>query len=388
MIELKYCGIAQLIRTDNGEVDEVAIYIDSENRIYPNAKEIDMGQLQRDYKDLNPIRDVVNKVKEKEEKEEEKEPEPNYRENSINEYGESIKKEEKGSENKEKAMQIEKNAEVGDTAKKQEENRSIGSVRGQISLDTMFQGETIRKILNLKEDDVTIAPVSRDKLKELDPEGEYNNKEGFVVIDSKGKQRPLKDDIIEPDLQEGNNSFDKDLTVDEEGNIRKKSNIFSCKVKNRPNVYLSISFDEGTGVRETKISYRSGREGHEEVEFSLLKEEQDDNSERSKYADEQRRTNDGRGKSEELNDRQRLHEENGCKNDKVENIDDYGDNDTHAHITDEQLGELAKETGENKDVLRDRFEREQVKGPDKSAEQIIKEIEEDYDRLQSHNHEN
>ncbi len=130
MIELKYCGIAQLIRTDNGEVDEVAIYIDSENRIYPNAKEIDMGQLQRDYKDLNPIRDVVNKAKEKEEKEEEKEPEPNYRENSINEYGESIKKEEKGSENKEKAMQIEKNAEVGDTAKKQEENRSIGSVRG------------------------------------------------------------------------------------------------------------------------------------------------------------------------------------------------------------------------------------------------------------------
>ena len=75
MEELKCCGTIQLERNDNGELENIAIYIDSENRvypIYPDGQEIDIGQLQRDYKDLSPIRDIVNKSKEIEVQEEEK----------------------------------------------------------------------------------------------------------------------------------------------------------------------------------------------------------------------------------------------------------------------------------------------------------------------------
>ena len=377
MENLVFCGTTHLKRKDNGEFESFAIYIDNENRVYtfyPDGQEIDMGQLQRDYKDLNPIRDIVNKTKEMDEKEEELEPED--RTNSTDKLDQTEEKEE---DDKEEDKNI---INKTDKNKQQEENnRSIGEVHGQISLDMMFQGETLRKILGLSEKDVTIAPVSRSRLIELDPEGNYNNKEGFVVIDSKGKQRPLKDDILEPDLQEGNNSFDKDLNIDEKGNVEIESNLASYKVKNRPNVYLSISFDEGTGVRESKISYRSGREGDDEVEFSLLKQEQDDNSDRNKYSDEQRRINDGRGKSEEINARQKEHEKNDCENDRVEDIDDYANNDTHAHITDEQLEKLAEETGENEDKLRERFEREAEKNPDYNPEQIINIIEKDYERL-------
>ena len=385
MENLKLYRTIHLKRKDNSEFDSISIYFDSDNKpyltIYPDGKVIDMGQLERDYEDSDSIKDLVEDYikeqneKEKDTDEKEREPDLDDRQNSIDEL-DKIKKRE--NEEDKELEGVNKN----DINKQQQEkNRSIGEVHGQISLDMMFQGETLRKILGLSEKDVTIAPVSRSRLIELDPEGNYNNKEGFVVIDSKGKQRPLKDDILEPDLQEGNNSFDKDLNIDEKGNVEIESNLASYKVKNRPNVYLSISFDEGTGVRESKISYRSGREGDDEVEFSLLKQEQDDNSDRNKYSDEQRRINDGRGKSEEINARQKEHEKNDCENDRVEDIDDYANNDTHAHITDEQLEKLAEETGENEDKLRERFKREAEKNPDMNPKQLIELIKKDYERL-------
>ena len=85
--------------------------------------------------------------------------------------------------------------------------------------------------------------------------------------------------------------------------------------------------------------------------------------------------------------RQEEHENEECENDRVENIDDDKTNDLHYHITDEQLEELAEITGENKDKLRERFDREVVKNPNKNPEQIIEEIEDDYEMLRNHNHE-
>ena len=322
--DLKNCGAVTLIRRKDGEKVIVQIYIDADNRIYPDGQEVDLAELMRDYKDLQPIKDVINKKKELEKKpqeEEREEPEGEIRPN-----GKELPKER---EKDEKELQKEKEE---PTAHSQEENKEpefkASGTRGQIDLDMMVNGETLRKVLGLKEDDKTIAPVSREKLLELDPEGSYPYKEGFIVIDNAGNGRPLKGDVLEPDRQEGNNSFDQDLNIEEDGSLEYESNLASYKIKNRPNLYLSTAYDKGTSTRETKVSYRSGREGDDEAEFTLLKEEQDANLDENSDARTLRMERDGIGKSEDIIKRK----EEGCEEDRVEDIDNNPNNDMHEHV--------------------------------------------------------
>lgn len=374
MEELKYCGTIQLERNDNGELENIAIYIDSENRvypIYPDGQEIDIGQLQRDYKDLSPIRDIVNKSKEIEVQEEEKEPEDRNVSLDESEKENEDDKEEK-SEEQNQDEQILDEEEVKDL--------KISNAQGKIDLDQMVDGRTLRNIMGLDADYKYIAPVSSSSLNLEGTNASYT----FVALKEDGTAKVLYDDVISEDRQEGIATADKDKFVGNDGKVEQKSAI-SNYVITGTRYSLSVHYDEGTSSRATTITKRSGRENTKgEIDKEL--HHQGDQKIDSDSRDSLREKN-GIGESDNMKKRQEEHEDEECENDRVENIDDDKTNDLHYHITDEQLKELAEKTGENKDKLRERFERESQKNPGKNSEQIIEEIESDYEMLRSHNHE-
>lgn len=374
MEELKYCGTIQLERNDNGELENIAIYMDSENRvypIYPDGQEIDIGQLQRDYKDLSPIRDIVNKSKEIEVQEEEKEPEDRNVSLDESEKENEDDKEEKSEEQKQDE-QILDEEEVKDL--------KISNAQGKIDLDQMVDGRTLRNIMGLDADYKYIAPVSSSSLNLEGTNASYT----FVALKEDGTAKVLYDDVISEDRQEGIATADKDKFVGNDGKVEQKSAI-SNYVITGTRYSLSVHYDEGTSSRATTITKRSGRENTKgEIDKEL--HHQGDLKIDSDSRDSLREKN-GIGESDDMKKRQEEHENEECENDRVENIDDDKTNDLHYHITDEQLEELAETTGENKDKLRERFDREVVKNPNKNPEQIIEEIEDDYEMLRNHNHE-
>ena len=374
MEELKYCGTIQLERNDNGELENIAIYMDSENRvypIYPDGQEIDIGQLQRDYKDLSPIRDIVNKSKEIEVQEEEKEPEDRTVSLDESEKENEDDKEEK-SEEQNQDEQILDEEEVKDL--------KISNAQGKIDLDQMVDGRTLRNIMGLDADYKYIAPVGSSSLNLEGTNASYT----FVALKEDGTAKVLYDDVISEDRQEGIATADKDKFVGNDGKVEQKSAI-SNYVITGTRYSLSVHYDEGTSSRATTITKRSGRENTKgEIDKEL--HHQGDQKIDSDSRDSLREKN-GIGESDNMKKRQEEHEDEECENDRVENIDNDKTNDLHYHITDEQLKELAEKTGENKDKLRERFERESQKNPGKNSEQIIEEIESDYEMLRSHNHE-
>ena len=194
----------------------------------------------------------------------------------------------------------------------------------------------------------------------------------------------MYDDVISEDRQEGIDSTDKDNFVGNDGKVESKSAI-SNYVITGTRYSLSVYHDEGTSSKATTITKRSGRENTEgEIDKEL--HHQGDQKIDSDSRDSLKEKN-GIGESDDMRKRQEGHEEEKCENNRVENIDENQTNDFHFHITAEQLEELAENTGENKDVLKERFEREVENHPDASPEQIIHIIKEDYEMLQSHKHE-
>lgn len=374
MEELKYCGTIQLERNDNGELENIAIYIDSENRvypIYPDGQEIDIGQLQRDYKDLSPIRDIVNKSKEIEVQEEEKEPE----DRTV-----SLEKSEKENEDDKEEKSEEQNQDEQILDEEEVKDLKISNAQGKIDLDQMVDGRTLRNIMGLDADYKYIAPVSSSSLNLEGTNASYT----FVALKEDGTAKVLYDDVISEDRQEGIATADKDKFVGNDGKVEQKSAI-SNYVITGTRYSLSVHYDEGTSSRATTITKRSGRENTKgEIDKEL--HHQGDLKIDSDSRDSLREKN-GIGESDDMKKRQEEHENEECENDRVENIDDDKTNDLHYHITDEQLEELAETTGENKDKLRERFDREVVKNPNKNPEQIIEEIEDDYEMLRNHNHE-
>ena len=69
---VNYYGTITLQRRDGEESDNFELYTvevydyetdEITNKIYLNGQEVDMGELLKTYKDLNPIRDTINKAK-------------------------------------------------------------------------------------------------------------------------------------------------------------------------------------------------------------------------------------------------------------------------------------------------------------------------------------
>lgn len=340
---------------------------------YLNGEEIDFSELMMKYESPEPIKDVIDKTRENEEKPE-KEQDKEYQKQDLKEEKEN-KKDDKDKKDNEKEL------------KSFRTNTS-----GATSLNQMIDGVTLRNLLKLDGDYEYIKPVDASKLNGFG--AKISRKQGIVAIKNNGECKILGEDIIRPDKQEGNNSFDKDLNIGNDGDVEYKSNTSSYQIVNRPNYYISISYDSGenevgTTNKEIKISKRSGREGDEEVEFELQKKgsAEFEESDARKLRQE---NEDGIGKSEEINKNQKQHEELGCENDRVENIDNYENNNIHEHHieendlipnTDTTWREFANSYGDREEGAIERAQRKfaeyQEEHPDMSNEEIIKNIEED-----------
>ena len=377
---VRYYGTIELTNKETKEAEQHELYTveiyDYETeeigtRIYLDGQEVDIGELLRTYGDISPIKDEISSSNQKKTNESEgKEQEDKVYD--LNELENEKEQEEKDNDEEKEDEQTLDEEEVKDL--------KISNAQGKIDLNQMVDGRTLRNIMGLDQDDVYIAPISTSSINLEGTNANYT----FVALKRDNTARILYDDVISEDRQEGIDSTDKDNFVGNDGKVESKSAI-SNYVITGTRYSLSVYHDEGTSSKATTITKRSGRENTEgEIDKEL--HHQGDQKIDSDSRDSLREKN-GIGESDDMRKRQEGHEEEECENDRVENIDENQTNDLHFHITEEQLKKLAEETGENKDVLRDRFEREQVKGPDKSAEQIINEIEEDYDRLQSHKHE-
>ena len=163
-----------------------------------------------------------------------------------------------------------------------------------------------------------------------------NTKEGIEIIKKDGTSRLAGEDIFRQDVQEGNNSFDRDLNLEVDGKLEYKSNTTSLELVNMPNHYISMGYDELSTKKEIKFSKRSGRDGHREPEKELLKEgasEYQDPDQRNML----RRNEEGIGEGDEIRKRQQALEEAGDNNDRVENIDNYKENDIYFIDPDEKI---------------------------------------------------
>ena len=255
----------------------------------------------------------------------------------------------------------------------------------------MVDGETLRNILELGEEYDSIAPIRASTVGVIS-DSEYC----FVAIKNDKTCTVLGDDVIREDRQKGTSPDEKDLKVNNDGSLSKESSINGFQLVNRPNLFMAVRYDKNSSTRETTISDISGRESRDkEVAKELHKDGDDiiDNDARDSLREEH-----GIDASDKMEENQKVHEQVGCENDRIENIDNDNNNNEHEHQNiqinkeDEVPGkqgmtfeEWSEELGENTDVIIDRFQREMEKNPNRELENIVKEIEVDYDRLQNHN---
>ena len=133
-------------------------------------------------------------------------------------------------------------------------------------------------------------------------------------------------EIVKQDTQEGNNSSDRDLNIEVNGDLEYKSNTTSLELVNMPGHFISMGYDKRSTKKEIKFSKRSGRNGHREPEEELLKKgasEYQDPDQRNML----RRNEEGIGEGDLIVKRQQAIDENGNNNGRVENIDNNDNND-------------------------------------------------------------
>lgn len=183
--------------------------------------------------------------------------------------------------------------------------------------------------------------------------------------------------------------------IDNDGTVTKESSLANFRIANRPNFVLSVRHDESSSTKETTITDVSGRKSRDEDVAQELHKDGD-----RRIDDDARnllRAEEGIDEAAEIKENQDRHEENGCENDRVENIDPDTSNDFHTHLIITRDTELpgkegmtveqwAEELGENPDVIVDRLQREVDKDDGRKPSQIIEEIESDYERAgRNHN---
>lgn len=288
---------------------------------YLDGKEVPIIELLKNRELLNSIQRVIDETKENQSKPEE-------------EQDEELKKESL------KELELEKEKETEEKSEEQESEEDKETIltsdtAGATSLEQQIDRRSLRDLIGLEPDDTYIKPISASEAKR-----KYginiNTKEGIEIIKKDGRSRLAGEDIFRQDVQEGNNSFDRDLNLEVDGSLEYKSNTTSLELVNMPNHYISMGYDELSTKKEIKFSKRSGREGHREPEKELLKQgasEYQDPDQRNML----RRNEEGIGEGDEIRKRQQALEEAGANNDRVENIDNYNDNDIYFIDPDEKI---------------------------------------------------
>lgn len=326
-------NVVSLIRRDNHESEELSFEYNSstgEIRVYLDGQEIDMGELIRTYEDIEPIKDIINKVKENEGKNDDKDLEDSE-EDIIEKYSGAVGIDEEEIEEideldldqelkeKENDQEPEMDANEANTLTKKEET----------NLEQRIKGVSLRNALGLSEEYVKIAIVSSSQVnKYTNPEKRHGNIDSFVAIKANGEAIVLGEDIIKQDRQEGINSTAVDLTANVNGEVDYEKNRSSYQFVKSPNLYLKVGYDENLG-REIKVEDRSRGRGADGMVYEL-----ETNATWRADDDQRRMQRDREGiyAADDAMDQQNKHEENSCKNDRVENIDQYKGNDLHEHI--------------------------------------------------------
>lgn len=405
---VNYFGIVELQRRDGEEADKFELYTVEvydydtdkiETKIYLDGQEVDMGELMRTYENIEPIKDVISKAKENQEKDLDKENEYSLNEleeEKVREYASVAGKED---EKIEEVDELELDQELKEKENEEEDEKITKNAANSLtkkeetSLDQQIKGRTLRNILGLSGEYEKIAIVSSSQVnKYTNPEKTHNNIDSFVATKANGEAIVLGEDIIKQDRQEGINSTSVDLTANVNGEVDYEQNRSSYEIVKYPGLYIKVGYDENYG-REIKVEDRSKAKGTEGIVYEL------ETSNTWRADDDVRRMQrdkEGIYAADKAIESQKKHEEVGCENDKVENIDQYDDNNTHEHLEitkdsivpgkDMTFEEWAEELGENTDKIIKRFERELGKDTEENLENIVETIEDDYDRLQSHDH--
>ena len=402
---VKYYGTIELTRRDDGEKESFELYTveiydyekdEIQTKIYLDGQEVDMGEIMRTYEDINPIKDLINKAKEQEEKGEEAQTKDlnKMEQEKLLEYAEKTGKEK---EDIEEIDELELDQKLGKDDEETIDKNTANSLcrKEEVNLNQQIKGRTLRNVLGLEGDYVKIAIVSSSQVNQYtDPEKPHGNRYSFVAIRANGEAVVLGDDIIRADRQEGTNSTEQDLTANVDGRVDYENNVNSYQIVNSPNLYLKVGNDENHG-REVKIEDRSRGKGSDGIAYEL------ETSNTWRADDDERRMQrekNGIYGADKAIEKQKKHEDVGCKNDRVENIDDYSDNDEHRHkeyvITpatevpgkDITFAEWAEELGENPQKLIERFKRETARNPKDKPENLVKDIDDDYKRFMPQEH--
>ena len=402
---VKYYGTIELTRRDDGEKESFELYTveiydyekdEIQTKIYLDGQEVDMGEIMRTYEDINPIKDLINKAKEQEEKGEEAQTKDlnKMEQEKLLEYAEKTGKEK---EDIEEIDELELDQKLGKDDEETIDKNTANSLsrKEEVNLNQQIKGRTLRNVLGLEGDYVKIAIVSSSQVNQYtDPEKPHGNRYSFVAIRANGEAVVLGDDIIRADRQEGTNSTEKDLTANVDGRVDYENNVSSYQIVNSPNLYLKVGNDENHG-REVKIEDRSRGKGSDGIAYEL------ETSNTWRADDDERRMQrekNGIYGADKAIEEQKEHEELGCENDRVENIDDYSDNDEHRHeeyvITpatevpgkDITFAEWAEELRENPQKLIERFKRETARNPKDKPENLVKDIDDDYKRFMPQEH--
>ena len=402
---VKYYGTIELTRRDDGEKESFELYTveiydyekdEIQTKIYLDGQEVDMGEIMRTYEDINPIKDLINKAKEQEEKGEEAQTKDlnKMEQEKLLEYAEKTGKEK---EDIEEIDELELDQKLGKDDEETIDKNTANSLsrKEEVNINQQIKGRTLRNVLGLEGDYVKIAIVSSSQVNQYtDPEKPHGNRYSFVAIRANGEAVVLGDDIIRADRQEGTNSTEQDLTANVDGRVDYENNVSSYQIVNSPNLYLKVGNDENHG-REVKIEDRSRGKGSDGIAYEL------ETSNTWRADDDERRMQrekNGIYGADKAIEEQKEHEELGCENDRVENIDDYSDNDEHRHkeyvITpatevpgkDITFAEWAEELGENPQKLIERFKRETARNPKDKPENLVKDIDDDYKRFMPQEH--
>ncbi len=398
---VKYYGNVKLKRRDSKEIDSMELYIVEiydyqsdkiENKIYLDGQEVDIGELIRTYKDIDPIKDIINKAKENQEKGENAEEYSlnELEEEKVREYAELTGKEEQEIEEVDE-LDLKQRLKEKEEEELDIENTSNLTRKEETSLEQRIKGTTLRNALGLTGEYVKIAIVSSSQVnKYITSEKRHNNIDSFIAIKANGESMVLGEDIIRQDRQEGINSTAVDLTANIDGKINYEKNTSSYQLVKTPNLYIKVGYDENLG-KEIKIEDRARGKGNEGMVYEL------ETSSTWRADDDVRRMqrdNEGVYAANKAIDKQKEHERFECENDRVENIDEYKENDLHEHYeikeNDKVPGkeitfkEWANELGEGTDKLIERFQREIHRNPKESPKDITEDIENDYDRLPQH----
>lgn len=402
---VKYYGTIELTRRDDREKESFELYTveiydyekdEIQTKIYLDGQEVDMGEIMRTYEDINPIKDLINKAKEQEEKGEEAQTKDlnKMEQEKLLEYAEKTGKEK---EDIEEIDELELDQKLGKDDEETIDKNTANSLsrKEEVNLNQQIKGRTLRNVLGLEGDYVKIAIVSSSQVNQYtDPEKPHGNRYSFVAIRANGEAVVLGDDIIRADRQEGTNSTEKDLTANVDGRVDYENNVSSYQIVNSPNLYLKVGNDENHG-REVKIEDRSRGKGSDGIAYEL------ETSNTWRADDDERRMQrekNGIYGADKAIEEQKEHEELGCENDRVENIDDYSDNDEHRHkeyvITpatevpgkDITFAEWAEELRENPQKLIERFKRETARNPKDKPENLVKDIDDDYKRFMPQEH--